>query len=68
MESTTAGSTTFGTPTRPWVFAADVPAAKLAKMMGTSITQIEDTYHRFLRADEERYGSALDSYGLVVGL
>jgi hypothetical protein len=37
-------------------------------MMGTSIAQIEDTYHRFLREDEERYGSALDSYGQAVGL
>jgi integrase len=51
-----------------WSLSADVPAAKLAKMMGTSIAQIEDTYHRFLREDEERYGTALDSYGMAVGL
>jgi integrase len=46
-----------------WSLAADVPVAKLSKMMGTSIGQIEDTYHRFLKGDEARYGSALDSYG-----
>lgn len=46
-----------------WSLAADVPVAKLAKMMGTSIGQIEDTYHRFLKGDEARYGAALDSYG-----
>ena len=51
-----------------WSLAADVAPAKLAKMMGTSIIQIGDTYHRFLREDEERYGSTLDSYGQVVGL
>jgi hypothetical protein len=32
-------------------------------MMGTSVAQIEDTYGRFLRGDEERYGAALDSFG-----
>jgi hypothetical protein len=37
-------------------------------MMGTSIGQIEDTYHGFLRGDEERYGSALDSYGKAAAL
>jgi hypothetical protein len=35
-------------------------------MMGTSIGQIEDTYHRFLRDDEERYGAALDTFGVAV--
>jgi integrase len=49
-----------------WSLTADVPAAKLAKMMGTSIAQIEDTYHRFLKSDEARYASALDSYGAAV--
>jgi integrase len=46
-----------------WSIAADVPVAKLALMMGTSIAQIESTYHRFLKADEERYATALDDYG-----
>lgn len=46
-----------------WSLAEDVPPAKLAKMMGTSIVQIEDTYHRFLKGDEERYGAVLDSFG-----
>jgi hypothetical protein len=45
--------------------AADVPVAKLAVMMGTSVGQIEDTYHRFLKGDEARYGTALDTYGAV---
>jgi integrase len=48
-----------------WSLAADVPVAKLAKMMGTSIGQIEDTYHGFLRDDEERYGAALDTFGVA---
>jgi integrase len=50
-----------------WQLAVDVPPAKLAKMMGTSITQLEDTYHRFLRSDEQ-WGAAIDSFGgQVVG-
>jgi integrase len=44
-----------------WMLAQDVPPAKLALMMGTSIAQLEDTYHRFLKSDD-RYGAALDSY------
>ena len=48
-----------------WSLAADVPVAKLATMMGTSIAQIEDTYHRFLKTDEQRYATALDSYGVA---
>lgn len=48
-----------------WALAMDVPAAKLAKIMGTSIAQIEDTYHRFLKSDD-LYGSAVDGYGLAV--
>jgi hypothetical protein len=35
-------------------------------MAGTSIRQIEDTYHPFLRGDEERYGAALDTFGVPV--
>jgi integrase len=49
-----------------WSLASDVPVAKLARMMGTSIGQIEETYHRWLRDDEERYGSALDTFGVAV--
>ena len=49
-------------------YRAGVPVAKLSMMMGTSIGQIEDTYHGFLRGDEERYGSALDSYGKAAAL
>lgn len=51
-----------------WSLAAGVPVGKLSKMAGTSIIQIEDTYSRFLQGDEERYGSALDSFGKAVGL
>jgi hypothetical protein len=36
------------------------------RMMGTSIGQIEDTYHRFLGDDEERYCAALDTFGVAV--
>jgi hypothetical protein len=43
----------------------NVPPAKLARMMATSITQIEDTYHRFLKTDDQ-YGSAVDGYGRAV--
>jgi integrase len=46
-----------------WSLAADVPVAKLSRMMGTSVAQIEDTYARALRGDEERYGSRLDALG-----
>lgn len=49
-----------------WMLASDVPPAKLAKMMGTSITQIEDTYHRFLKADDQ-YGTSVDTFGAAVG-
>ena len=35
-------------------------------MIGTSIGQIEGTYHRFLKGDEARYGWALDTYGEAV--
>lgn len=48
-----------------WMLAQDVPPAKLAKMMGTSITQIEDTYHRFLQSDD-RYGTSEDTFGAAV--
>jgi hypothetical protein len=40
--------------------------AKLAEMMGTSITRLEDTYHRFLKSDDQ-YGTAVDGYGQAVG-
>ena len=49
-----------------WQLARDVPPAKLAEMMGTSIAQLQDTYHRFLKSDEQ-YGAAIDSYGEAVG-
>jgi hypothetical protein len=49
-----------------WSLAADVSVAKVAKVAGTSIGQIEDTYHRFLKGDEERCGSALDTFGVAV--
>jgi integrase len=49
-----------------WSLAADVPVAKLSRMMGTSIEQIESTHHRPLDSDVERYGSALDTFGVAV--
>jgi integrase len=50
-----------------WMLSRDVPPAKLAKMMGTSIVQLEDTYHRFLKSDEQ-YGASVDGYGQAVSL
>jgi hypothetical protein len=35
-------------------------------MAGTSVGQIEEIYDRFLRGDEERYPSALDTFGVAV--
>jgi hypothetical protein len=49
------------------MLSRDVPPAKLAKMMGTSIVQLEDTYHRFLKSDEQ-YGASVDGYGQAVSL
>jgi integrase len=47
-----------------WALAMDVPPAKLALMMGTSIAQLEDTYHRFLKSDYQ-YGAAVDGYEIA---
>ncbi len=49
-----------------WSLAADVPVAKVARMAGTSIAQIESTYHRWPVGDEERYRAALDTFGMAV--
>ena len=56
-----AASTTFATRTHHGGLAADVSAA-IPKMIGTSIAQIEEDLPPLLREDEERNGTALDSY------
>jgi hypothetical protein len=44
-----------------------VPPAKLAKIMGTSIAQLDDTYHHLMPTDDE-YGTAVDGYGVAAGV
>ena len=49
-----------------WQLAMGTPPAKLALMMGTSIAQLDDTYHRQLVSDDG-YGAAVDNFGKAVG-
>jgi integrase len=39
-----------------------IPLPHLATIMGTSIRELEDTYHRWLRRTDERLLAALDAY------
>jgi integrase len=39
-----------------------IPLPQLATIMGTSIRELEDTYHRWLRRTDERLLAALDAY------
>jgi integrase len=39
-----------------------VPLAQLATIMGTSIRELEDTYHRWLRRTDETLRAAFDAY------
>jgi integrase len=48
-----------------WALTAGVPVAKVARIAGTSIAMIEQTYHHLLGADLEVYGTALDAIGVV---
>jgi hypothetical protein len=41
------------------------PPAKLAKIMGTSIAQLDDTYHHLMPTDDE-FGAAVDTYGAAL--
>jgi hypothetical protein len=38
------------------------PLAQLATIMGTSIRELEDTYHRWRRRTDEQLRAALDAY------
>lgn len=39
-----------------------IPLAQLATIMGTSIRELEDTYHRWLRRTDDQLRAALDAY------
>jgi integrase len=39
-----------------------IPLAQLAVIMGTSIRELEDTYHRWLRRTDDQLRAALDEY------
>ena len=39
-----------------------IPLPQLATIMGTSIRELEDTYHRWLRRTDERLLAAFDAY------
>jgi hypothetical protein len=41
---------------------------QLAKIMGTSVAQLEDTYARWLRRTDERLVAAFDAYDAAVGV
>jgi integrase len=41
---------------------ASIPLAQLAVVMGTSIRELEDTYHRWLRRTDDQLRAALDLY------
>lgn len=41
------------------------PLAQLATIMGTSIRELEDTYHRWLRRTDEQLRVAFDAYDAV---
>jgi integrase len=63
-----AGLTTRGPYTMRHSFATwaiedgRIPLAQLATIMGTSIRELEDTYHRWLRRTDEQLRTALDAY------
>jgi integrase len=44
-----------------WAIGKGVPTLTLAQIMGTSVTQLEDTYVRWLRSDAERVRAILDT-------
>jgi integrase len=43
-----------------------IPLPQIATIMGTSIRELEDTYHRWLRRTDERLLAALDAYDAAV--
>jgi hypothetical protein len=44
-----------------------VPKPQLATIMGTSIRELEDTYHRWLTRTDERLLAAFDAYDAAAG-
>jgi integrase len=44
-----------------WAIRAGVPTLTLAKIMGTSVQQLEDTYRRGLRGDADRVRGIFDA-------
>jgi integrase len=44
-----------------------IPLAQLATIMGTSIRELEDTYHRWLRRTDEQLRAAFDAYDVAAG-
>jgi hypothetical protein len=39
-----------------------IPLAQLAMIMGTSIRELEDTYHRWLRRTDDQLRAALNAH------
>ena len=44
-----------------WAIRDGIPSLTLAKIMGTSVQQLEDTYHRELRGDADRVRGIFDA-------
>ena len=44
-----------------WAIRDGIPSLTLAKIMGTSVAQLEDTYHRELRGDADRVRGIFDT-------
>jgi integrase len=49
-----------------WAIEQGVHLSHLATIMGTSVTQLEDTYARWLERTDERLRSAFDAYDAAV--
>jgi integrase len=49
-----------------WAIDAGVPLWQLATIMGTSVTQIEDTYARWLRRTDDQLRAAFDAHDAIV--
>ena len=48
-----------------WAIRDGVPTLTLAKRMGTSVGQLEDTYYRWLRSDVDNLRAVLDASDAV---
>ena len=49
-----------------WAIEGGIHLSQLATIMGTSVTQIEDTYARWLRRTDDHLRAALDAYDMAV--